>query len=99
MSSSHTEHSAELPAEHPVIEEIRTKLISELAPEHLAIRDVSHRHKGHGGYNSDGASHLVIEISAPAFKELSRVESHRRVYDILSDELRTHVHALQIKFV
>jgi BolA protein len=76
--------------------QIRAKLELALEPEQLTIRDDSHKHKGHNGYNPDGASHLHIRIVASTFYGMSRIDRYRKVYNLLVQELNTHIHALQL---
>ena len=80
-----------------ISQQIRDKLEAGLAPEQIVIRDDSHKHKGHSGYNAQGASHLHITIVADAFDGMSRIDRYRTVYDLLEDELKTHVHALSLE--
>lgn len=80
-----------------VCAEIRARLEAALSPEHLRIKDDSHKHAGHGGYDARGGSHIRLEIRAASLDGLSRVEKHRRIYALLEDLLETRVHALTIR--
>ena len=75
---------------------IESVLRARLAPVHLAIEDESHRHRGHAGA-ADGRGHFRVCIVSPAFAGHSRVARHRMLYDALSEELRTDIHALAIE--
>jgi BolA protein len=75
---------------------IEAKLRAALQPARLQIVDESHLHKGHGGYRPGGESHFRVEIVSAAFEGHSRVARQRRVYEILSDELKAGVHALTL---
>lgn len=75
---------------------IRDKLTAAFAPDALDIVDESARHKGHAGARPEGETHFRVTIVSRAFDGLSRVERQRRVYAVLSDELRTRVHALSL---
>lgn len=72
------------------------KLREELAPEHLAIIDESHRHHGHAGAHPQGESHFHIEIVSSAFEGKTPVARQRLVYSVLAEELRERVHALSL---
>ncbi|MGH6968716.1 MAG: BolA family protein [Stellaceae bacterium] len=78
-----------------VAERIRSKLAA-LQPTRLAIHDDSDRHAGHAGARPGGESHFRLEIVSPAFVGETRVARQRRVYTLLSDELRGGIHALQL---
>lgn len=75
---------------------IESKLAAALQPKRLKVVDESHLHKGHGGYRPGGESHFRVEIVAVAFEGQTRVARQRRVYEILSEELKGGVHALAL---
>jgi BolA family transcriptional regulator, general stress-responsive regulator len=73
------------------------KLERALSPSRLEVIDESHHHAGHSGSRPDGESHFRIRIAASALDGLSRVNQHRKVNEILADELKSRVHALAIE--
>ncbi|MBB4284559.1 BolA family protein [Roseospira goensis] len=92
---------------------IEAKLTEGLAPAALRVVDDSHKHASHGprlaalaeaggahGHaplDGQGETHFRVEIVAAAFAGKSRVQRHRMVNALLTDELRERVHALAIK--
>ena len=78
-------------------DQIQRKLFGALAPSELTIVDESARHEGHAGSRPEGETHFRVRIVSRAFEGLSRVARSRRVHEILSEELRTRVHALTIE--
>ena len=83
-------------AETNVEQNIRAKLTAALTPERLAIEDQSDRHQGHSGWREGVASHFHVEIVSGSFEGQPRLARHRRVYEILADELAGDVHALAL---
>ncbi|HWK95169.1 MAG TPA: BolA family protein [Pseudolabrys sp.] len=75
---------------------IAKKLTEALIPESLKVEDESHHHEGHAGHRPGGETHFRVYIVSDAFAGKSRVERHRMVNSILSDELKGSVHALAI---
>jgi BolA protein len=75
---------------------IAQKLKDALSPQHLAVEDVSHHHAGHAGWREGGGTHFTVTITAAAFAGKSRVQQHRLVNTILSDELADDIHALEL---
>ena len=75
---------------------IESKLQQALKPTQLELVDDSARHAGHAGAREGGESHFKLMIVSDAFAGQSRVQRHRTVYDVLADELKTQVHALNI---
>lgn len=80
-----------------VTDEITTKLTDAFAPTHLLVVDESERHRGHAGYQEGGESHFRVEITAPAFANLSRIARHRAVHTALGKDLTGRIHALALK--
>ncbi|MDE2184735.1 MAG: BolA family transcriptional regulator [Alphaproteobacteria bacterium] len=76
---------------------IHGKLAAAFAPSDLAVTDDSARHAGHAGHRPEGETHFIVKIVSSAFVGLSRVERQRRVYAVLEQELKTSVHALNIR--
>lgn len=79
-----------------VEETIRHKLQVALTPVELDVVNESHLHSGHVGSPGTGHSHFRIRVVADAFRGMSRVACHRRVNEILADELAQTIHALAI---
>jgi len=75
---------------------IRAKL-AELTPLELEVQDDSASHAGHRG--NTGGGHFNLTIRSAKFDGLSQVQRHRLVYELLSDEMRTSIHALSIRAI
>lgn len=76
---------------------MRDKLMIALRPSRLDVVNESHLHAGHRNSPDTGESHFRLLIVSEAFTGKSRVERHRLINDVLSDELKGRVHALAIK--
>ena len=72
---------------------IETKLADALHPLHLEVVNESHMHSVAPG----SETHFKVLVVSPAFDGLGLVDRHRRVNEILRDELRGGVHALSIR--
>ena len=81
----------------PVAAEITRRLTEALDPTHLVVRDDSEMHRGHAGHDPRGESHFTVEIVAPRFAGMGRLERQRAVNAALADLLAERVHALAIK--
>jgi len=75
---------------------ITKKLTEAFEPESLKVMDESHQHEGHAGHREGGQTHFRVYIVSQAFKGKTRIERHRMINGILSDELAGGVHALAI---
>ncbi len=77
------------------LKEIQTKLNSEIKLEDIKVIDNSHKHKGHKFFNSE-KFHLHLKIKSSYLSSLSRVHAQKIIMKILSKDLKTKIHALQI---
>ena len=75
---------------------ITKKLTEALAPQSLHVDDESHQHEGHSGSREGGQTHFRVYIVSESFKGKTRLERHRLINGILSDELSGGIHALAI---
>jgi BolA protein len=72
------------------------KLTAALTPESVTVVDESHQHEGHAGARPGGQTHFRVYIVSAAFKGKTRIDRHRMINAILSDDLAAGVHALAI---
>lgn len=77
----------------PMERVVREKLTSLLSPQVLEITNESPQH----GLPLEAEKHFRVVAVSEIFEGLSRIERHRRVHAILSDELKTHIHALSVQ--
>lgn len=75
-----------------VKQQIEEKLSSRLAPAHLEVVNESHQHNVPEG----SESHFKVVVVSEAFSGKTLVSRHRMVYELLSEELEDHVHALAL---
>ena len=76
-----------------VQEQIETKLAASLSPAHLEVVNESHMHSVPPG----SESHFRVVVVSDAFEDLPLVRRHRRVNEILAEELRERIHALSMQ--
>lgn len=74
---------------------LRSRLISEFAPQRLEISDDSAAHAGHAGAREGG--HFSVQIVSERFRSHTLLQRHRLVYTALADLLRGEIHALSIR--
>lgn len=71
---------------------IEEKLVSNLTPQYLEVINESHNHNVPSG----AESHFKVILVAEEFDGLRLIQRHRRVNQILAEELANGVHALAI---
>jgi len=74
---------------------VKKKLEDEIVIEKIDIEDKTYLHKNHSGYQ-DGKFHLKLKISSIELKKLNQIDSNRRVFKILDQEVKEYIHSLQI---
>ncbi len=77
---------------------IEGKITAALAPEHLEVINESRLHAGHQpGFDGTGESHFRIRIVATAFNSMNMVMRHRKINELLKEEIDRGLHALAIE--
>ena len=76
-------------------EEIREKINNQIKIEDIKIVDNSHKHRGHKSF-SPNKFHLHLKIKSLYLNSISRVSAQKMIMKILSQDLKTKIHALEI---
>ena len=79
-------------------DQICEKLKKKIAIEEIEVVDNSHKHKGHKFF-SDEKFHLNLKIKSVYLNNLTRVNAQKEIMEILKDDLKTKIHALEINIV
>ena len=74
---------------------VKNKLLTQIDIQGINIEDKSFLHKNHAG-NQEGKFHLKITLKSTELKKLSKLESNKKVYKILDQELKQFIHSIQI---
>ena len=74
---------------------VKKKLLEQINIESLKVEDKSFLHKNHVG-NEKGKFHLKLIIISSELKNMSKIESNKKIYKILDEELKKYIHSLQI---
>ena len=78
-----------------LIVNVKKKLKKNINIENILIEDKTFLHKNHPGHESS-KFHLKITIESEELKKLNKIESNKKIYKILDEELRNYIHSLQI---
>ena len=74
---------------------IKNKLQNKIDIESINIEDKSFLHKNHAS-DQEGKFHLKITLKSLELKKLPRIESNKKVYKVLDQELKEFIHSIQI---
>lgn len=78
------------------------KLQEAFEPELLEVVNNSHLHSGHFAVENPqhhNQTHFLVKISAKSFTNKSKVSIHRQINNLLKDEFKNGLHALEIKII
>tara|TARA_Y100000992_G_C20927102_1_gene332618 strand:+ start:51 stop:308 length:258 start_codon:yes stop_codon:yes gene_type:complete len=76
-------------------EEICEKINNQIKIEDIKIVDNSHKHRGHKSFTPN-KFHLHLKIKSLYLNSISRVSAQKMIMKILSQDLKTKIHALEI---
>ena len=77
---------------------IEIKLLKDSSIKDLKIIDNTYKHLKHNSHQ-EGKFHIKLEINSDILKKTDRIQSNKVIYKILSEELKTDIHSLQISFI
>ena len=78
-----------------LITNVKKKIKKNINIENILIEDKTFLHKNHQGHENN-KFHLKITIKSEELKKLNKIESNKKIYKILDEELKNHIHSLQI---
>ncbi|MBX7145744.1 MAG: BolA family transcriptional regulator [Alphaproteobacteria bacterium] len=82
---------------------LEEKLQKAFAPLELKVINNSFKHRHHKTWlldknpGQEGESHFYIEMTSSYFEGMSKLERHKAIYDLFKEELKNHIHALELK--
>jgi BolA family transcriptional regulator, general stress-responsive regulator len=74
---------------------VKNKLEAKIVIQSIKIEDKSFLHKNHKG-NQEGKFHLKLIINSEELAKKNKIESTKKIYNILDLELKEHIHSIQI---
>ena len=82
----------------------RTKRIKNILKKYfndhnIIVIDNSNLHKGHNNFDGDNETHILVKIKQNFKFELNRLETHRKINSLLSEEFNSGLHSLEIKII
>ena len=78
------------------LKSIEIKIKENIDIQKIKIKDNSHKHSKHKFFKKD-KFHLSLEIESKYLASLNLLNAHKEVMKVLKDDLKTKIHALEIK--
>ena len=74
---------------------VKKKLEAQVQLEDIRIEDKSFLHKNHPG-NQANKYHLKIYIKSFELRKMSKIDSNKKIYKVLQNEMKEFIHSIQI---
>jgi len=74
---------------------VKKKLQNQINIKSIKVEDKSFLHKNHPGNQKD-KFHIKVTLESSELKKLSKIESNKKIYKILEQELNKFIHSIQI---
>jgi len=78
-----------------LIEIVKEKITREIILQEINVEDKSFLHKDHKN-NSPNKFHIKITIISDELKSKKKIDSTKKIYNILDDELKNYIHSIQL---
>ena len=75
--------------------EIKKKIQEKISCEKISIEDKTFLHVNHKSHNKN-KYHIKLTIKSNELKLLSKIDSNKKIYNILSNEIQNYIHSIQI---
>ena len=80
-----------------LIKNIKKKLLENSFIENVIIEDKTYLHLKHSSHDKK-KFHLKLTIFSNELKRFSKLEATKKIYKILNNEIKDHIHSIQILF-
>jgi BolA protein len=74
---------------------VQDKIEKNIKVENIKIVDKTFLHKKHQSH-TEGKFHLKLIIHSKKLKKMSKIESTKKIYNIIGEELKKNIHSIQI---
>ena len=65
----------------------------------IEVNDISILHKGHNNFDGNEETHFSIILNSNKQNRESKLEIHRKINELLKNEFKLGLHALEIKIL
>ncbi len=74
---------------------IKEKISKNISVQSLLIEDKTFLHKNHKNHDKN-KFHIKLIIKSDQLKKLNKIQSTKKIYKILDEELKSYIHSIQI---
>ena len=76
---------------------ILDKIKQNIVCENVEVNNKSHLHQHHAQSPKNNNSHFEVIISSTELKKLKAIDAHKKIYEILNEEMKNTIHSIEIK--
>ena len=77
-------------------DEVKEKINEKINPENIILVDNSYLHTKHKSFDSN-KFHLKLIIKSKKLKNMDKIAAHKEIFEILKNEMKDKIHALEIE--
>ena len=77
---------------------VKKKIEKNINVEKILVEDKTYLHKNHPGHEIN-KFHLKITVYSQKLKQMNKIESNKKIYKILDNELKEFIHSIQILII
>jgi len=77
-------------------DEVKEKINKKINPENIILVDNSYFHTKHKSFDSN-RFHLKLIIKSKKLKNMDKIAAHKEIFEILKNEMKDKIHALEIE--
>jgi len=74
---------------------LKNKIKKNLLIQNIIIKDKTYLHKKHISHTK-GKFHLELRIKSEELKKYNKIQSTKKIYSILDEEIKQYIHSIQI---
>ena len=74
---------------------VKEKIEQNIPLENIIVEDKTYLHKKHFSHQ-EGKFHLKVNIKSEELRKYSKLDSTKKIYKIINEELNKYIHSIQI---
>jgi len=74
---------------------LKSKIEKNILTQNITIKDKTYLHKKHISHMK-GKFHLELRIKSEELKKYNKIQSTKKIYNILDGEIKKYIHSIQI---
>ena len=74
---------------------LKSKIEKNILTQNITINDKTYLHKKHISHTK-GKFHLELRIKSEELKKYNKIQSTKKIYNILDGEIKKYIHSIQI---